>query len=123
MKKILLVVCFGLLAFGLAIWASVALGSFVFLAEMGYSDEFEFPYNQLVIALPYIIGDGWHAKMQTWTAVMMGIMAAIAPAAVIVSLIMRSVFVVPQPPLFGRSAWATQAQMRRSGIRSFRRLF
>lgn len=118
----------GLLPLGLALagWASVALGSYVYLRGMGYPEAFEYPWDQLWIVLPYIIDGGWQGlpSLTTWTWALAGTLTALAPwVALGIRAYQRLVDRRRQPSLYGKTGWADRPHMRRNGIRNDRSPF
>jgi len=110
----------------LAGWASIALGSFVYLRGMGYREEFEFPWCQLWIVVPYIVAAGWRGlpSVATWSWCLAGIASALLPWVVgSILLFQRLTDRRRQPSLYGKTGWADRKEMQRGGIRSERSPF
>jgi hypothetical protein len=113
----------GLLLFG---WGSLALGSYVYLRGMGYRDEFEYPWCQLWILIPYIIADGWRGlpSLMTWSWCLAGILSTLMPGVVtLILLFQRMTDRRRQPSLYGKTGWADRREMRRGGFRTDRSPF
>jgi hypothetical protein len=118
----------GALAVIATVWGSLAAGSYVYLAQMGYSDDFAFPWNQLIVALPYVLSDPWNGwvTINIWKCALFGIVAMIAPSVIVVGAIGFHIAfgrtVTGSSSLFGESSFADRKQMRRGGIKTSRTL-
>ena len=116
----------GALLIVVVVWGSVAIGSYVYLAQMGYVDEFDFPFNQLIVAIPYVLTDPWHGieTLNVWKATLFGLVASIAPGAIIAYPGMRWLGFGRTPTLYGDTGgFADRGAMRRGGIKIGRRIF
>jgi hypothetical protein len=109
-----------------AIWASAALGSYVYLHGMGYGESFEFPWLQLWIAIPYIYDDGWHgiSTLKTWNWCLTGVVFSVGPGLLIGILTIRRWFDRRrQPAIYGDTGFANPREMRSGGITSSKDAF
>lgn len=108
------------------VWASAALGSYAYLQGMGYPNEFIFPWDQLWVALPWIIMDGWKGigTLIVWEWVAVGFAAALLPWGFVASMLFRRVGGRKrQPDLWGSTGFATRREMERGGIKTKVKLF
>lgn len=102
------------------IWGSIALGSYVFLKAMGYIEDFAFPWNQLIVAIPEIIDNGWYgmSTLRVWNSAVIGVLVTLMPPLLISALILRRLFDrFRRPSLYGKMDFASPDKMRRSGFR------
>jgi hypothetical protein len=107
-------------------WACAALGSYVFLSGLGFKDQFEFPWLQLWIAVPYVLHDGWHGlpTLRLWSWTLVGLVFAFLPTFVLViTAARRYLDRRRQPSLYGKTGWADRGERRRGGIRTERSPF
>jgi hypothetical protein len=109
-----------------ALWVTTAIGSYVYLRGTDYLDEFLFPWDQLWIAIPWIIHDGW-AGLRTlvvWEWALIGVGSAILPWGMALSFgIRRLRRNVRQPSLWGSTGFADRREMDRGGVKTRGKLF
>lgn len=109
-----------------AAWASAALGSYIFLSGLGFRDQFEFPWLQLLVALPYVYADGWGGihTLRLWSWTLAGMVFACLPTFVLLMVVIRRYLDRRrQPSLYGKTGWADRGERRRGGIRTERSPF
>jgi hypothetical protein len=94
-------------------WGWLALASFIFLQITGQSDKFSFPYVQWALVAPY-----WRVNWWVTLCVMVAAIGATLPLALLIAAVVwwcrRSAR--SAPTLYGKSAFATPADMRSNAI-------
>lgn len=103
------------------IWAWSATASYIYLVMRGFSADFEFPWLQWWVALPYIVS----AQLRSLDGLNMVAcfaFAGLAPSFVIAGGI-KTVWRSRREALYGSAEWTEKTKLRGNGLDTRRRPF